>query len=427
MSRQLKNWLNAYIAYTNHNETPQQYNFWSGISAIAGAMQRKTYFDQFYFQWTPNFYIILVGPSGITKSTAIDNALDLLREVDGIHFGPDTMSWQALIDDLRNAQESVVDENGEFGTQSCLTFASREWGSLVNFKDSQFITVLTDLWDGKTGSWRKATVTKDHSIVANPWINMIAGTTPSWLADNIPRHVIGGGFTSRCIFVWGDKKKQLVPYPRTRMLQSEDQSWFKNLQKDLIIDLQSIAEITGEYVLDKEAEEYGVKWYEDLHTNPPNHLLLGNFEGYLARKQGHVHKVAMVLAASYKNERVITRDDLRKAVLLTDSIEADMPKVFGHIRSDGAGIRTEEVLRVLQVYRKVTRQFLYRIVFTNLQMPVKEFDEIIDSAVRAGVIKTSANTMIELNQELENPVQTLDTGGESASQEADPSPEDVDF
>ena len=423
MPRKLSNWLNAFVAYTSYNEAPQQYNFWSGVAAIAGALRRKVYIDQYYFRWTPNFYIILTGPSGMGKSVSIDSAMDLLHEVQGVYFGPDTMSWQALIDDLHKAEEMVEGNDGEYETQSCLTFSSMEWGSLVNFRDSQFISVLTDLWDGKTGSWRKATVTKAHSIVTNPWINMIAGTTPSWIADNVPSAVIGGGFTSRCVFVWGDKKKNIVSYPRRLVESQRGDTWIKGIKAELIHDLEAIALITGEYTLDKEAEEFGDAWYHRIQTSPPSHLLIGQFDGYLARKQGHVHKVAMVIAASYKDERVISSDDLQRAVLVVESLEADMARVFSNIRSDPGGVRVEEVLRVMQIHRKLTRPALFRLAFATLHMQEKEFNEIVNSAIAAGYVLAGAELMLEINPALDTRAQPFDTTGQTSSPEATPFPE----
>jgi len=73
-------------------------HFWTGVSTLAGALRRKVWVDMGYFKWFPNFYIILVAPPGIvSKSTTAGIGMSLLRQVPDIQFGPDVITWQALV------------------------------------------------------------------------------------------------------------------------------------------------------------------------------------------------------------------------------------------------------------------------------------------------------------------------------------------
>ncbi len=397
MPRKLKNWLDGYLAYTDFSEAPQHFHFWAGISVLAGALRRKVYMDQLIYRWSPNFYIIFVAPSGVaTKSTAMDAAMDLLREVEGIHFGPNSMTWQALVIELNRAEEKIPLPGGEYDSQACLTFASRELGSLIDFRDTKLVDVLVDLYDGKIGAWRKATQTYGNQIATNPWLNIAACTTPSWIAFNIPRQTIGGGFTSRCLFIYGEKKRRLIAYPKKEVSDLHSLSWFQSLRAELINDLGEIAQIAGEYELTPEAEAFGIKWYEEHWKTPPKNLIINNFDGYLARKQGHVHRVAMTVAAAYTNERRITLDDLVKAIALIDSLEPDMVKVFGHIHSDFSGQRTDEVMGIMRVYGELPRPILFQMAFGRTGIQKAEFDSIVDSACEAGALSQGANLLLRL-------------------------------
>ena len=65
-------WLKTYVAHMRFNEAPSSFHFWVGVGTIAGALRRKVWTDHLTYQYTPNFYIILVAPPGVaTKSTAI--------------------------------------------------------------------------------------------------------------------------------------------------------------------------------------------------------------------------------------------------------------------------------------------------------------------------------------------------------------------
>lgn len=95
--RKLKHWLKAYMNFTRASESPDAFHFWTGVGTIAGALRRRVWLDMRHFQWTPNIYIILVGPPGVAnKSTTVRIGSSLLSQVDGIHFGPQSMTWAIL-------------------------------------------------------------------------------------------------------------------------------------------------------------------------------------------------------------------------------------------------------------------------------------------------------------------------------------------
>ena len=79
MPRLLPDWIAAYCEYTQHNEAPVALHFWTAISVIGAALRRKVQFNQIYYKWRPNFYVIFIAPPGIvTKSTTMNPGLELL-------------------------------------------------------------------------------------------------------------------------------------------------------------------------------------------------------------------------------------------------------------------------------------------------------------------------------------------------------------
>ena len=114
MSRIFPNWLDAYTQYTSDLEAPLRVHFWVGVSTIAGALRRRVWIEQPKFDWTPNFYIVLVGPPGVIgKSTCMSAGIGLLEQIKGIHFGPDSLTWQALGKDLESANEVLTLGSGD--------------------------------------------------------------------------------------------------------------------------------------------------------------------------------------------------------------------------------------------------------------------------------------------------------------------------
>lgn len=361
-NRHLSDWIKSYMSYSSYAEAPDKMHFWVAVSTIAGALRRRVWIDQGYFQWTPNFYIIFVAPPGIvSKSTTLSIGMKLLKSIEGIKFGPDAVTWPALTQALADAKEDALMEDGTYHPMCCITIASSEFGTFLNPNDREMIDVLVSLWDGQLGVWEKRTKTQGSDRIENPWINIAACTTPGWIAGNFPEYLIGGGFTSRCIFVFAKEKRRLVAYPASA-LPSE----FLSLQKDLIHDLEAISILRGAYHLTPEAIQWGTAWYERHYKDPNRELNNDRFAGYLARKQTHIHKLAMVLSAAYKDDLIITAEDLQKASMIITSLEADMPQVFELIGVEGAAKFSTEVVNVVRSHSEISVSDLFRICFKTM-------------------------------------------------------------
>jgi len=374
--RKCEDWLKSYVAFNALNETPDHFHFWTGVSVVAGALRRKVWLDMGYFQWTPNFYIILVAPPGIAgKSTSIGIGQRLLAQVDGIRFGPAAMTWQALLPELADAQEAYPLPNGELLTMSCLSFFISELGTCVDFSDRKLIDVLVDLWDGRDG-WVKATATRGRESVEGPWINMIACTTPQWLADNLPKNTIMGGFSSRCIWLFANTKKRLVPYPKLEMdLRKQD------IHPDLLHDLQQIARLSGEFHMTPGAIEVGSDWY---YRNSERLMKAqgGSMSGYWARMQTHIHKLAMVLSAARRNDLAITEKDLSDAITIVESLEQSINPITRTLDTTETMMAAADIVRVVHQRGRVRRSELYQMFFHR--MTSREFSDLLDSAIAAG-------------------------------------------
>jgi len=380
--RRLKNWLESYLQYTKYSEAPEKFHFWAGVSAVAGALRRRVWIDQVYFQWTPNFYIVFVAPPGIvSKSTTAGIAMRLLKQVPDVRFGPDAVTWQALTDALAKSTEEVPGPDGLGHPMSCITISSSEFGTFMDPRDREMVDVMVSLWDGQLGTWEKVTKTQGSDLIVNPWINMNACTTPAWIAENFPKYMVGGGFTSRCVFVYAEEKRHLVAYP-SRHVPTE----LKELEKDLVHDLEMISQLFGEYKLTPEALQYGEDWYAEHYADTRGHTEQDNQKaGYKARKQTHIHKLAIILAAARHTDLVIEKEDLEEAGRIITDLEAEMPKVFQLIGQSDSARFTEAVYGVVCKHNAVDRSVLVRELSRTLSS--REIEEGIKTCMDAGMIR----------------------------------------
>ena len=377
MPRSLDNWLLSYLDYTKHLEAPDIFHFFSGIATIAGALRGKTWIDMTYWKWKPNFFIIFVAPPGvIAKSTTIGIGEELLSEIDGIHFGPHSATWQGLTKSLLAARDVVELPGGKSEEHSPITIIASELGTFLDPKNKEMIDVLVDLWDGRSRPWRRHTSYEGEIEIPNPWINFIGATTPSWINENFPEYAIGGGFVSRTVFVYGEKKRHYEAYPGRKM-QIDN-----TLRQKLVEDLAIIANMKGPFTLTDDAYEWGTKWYEE-HCQTIESASDDRLTGYLARKQTHIHKLAMILSAARADDMRITASDLTKALRIMDAMEASLYKVFSHIAGSPLVRATQILIKTLARHDTINEKALWRLVMHT--MSLDEFSRALDGIVKAGL------------------------------------------
>lgn len=383
----LTNWLKGYIHYTRMSESPLPFHFWTGVSTIAGALRRQVWIDERHFQWTPNFYIFLVGPPGVVaKSTSINPGMRLLERLK-VPFGPPSMTWQALTESLQEAiyEREYFDVHTKRThklTMSAITIPVSELGTFLRLDDPAFVDVLIDLWDSRIGEWGHRTKTAGDIRIKNPWLNIIGCTTPAWMQANVPEKMIGGGLMSRVVFVYADQKRRLVAYPSEEVSTADH----ADIENHLFTDLCEIASLAGEYKRTAAATKWGTEWYAEHHdpAKRPVHLASDRYSGYLARKQTHIHKLAMVLAAAEGSDLLLDERHLSTAAQIITSVEPDMQKAFESIGVVDEARRTKEIVNYVRYYRKITTAELWALCSRNMQM--RDFRETITAAVSGGQI-----------------------------------------
>jgi hypothetical protein len=360
--RNFTSWLSAYSEWTAASEAPNQFHVWTAIGVLAGAMRRYVYRDESTFKWISNFYIVLCAPPGVaTKSTTMALGEKLLRQVPGMDIGPSSTTWQRMIQRMAQAHRFTTltgNWNDDWFLSSSMTVFASELGSFFDPSNREQSDILTDLWDGRD-QWAKETKEHGNDMLTNPWINIVACTTPAWLSDNFPEKLIGGGLASRIVWVYGEKKRRLVPYPSQEL---GDWKKHKELEEKLVEDLLMISELRGQFQMTPEAIEWGTAWYNKYWQERPPHLQSDRYSGYFGRRQTHLHKIAMVVAVSQRQELIITKQDLEIADSLLLSMEPSMLNVFASIGSSPAGRCSKEIIVVLSQSGSLMLRALWRLI-----------------------------------------------------------------
>lgn len=382
-SRHFPNWLKAFTDYASVGEAPLKFYFWTGVSTIAGALRRRVWFDMGHFRWTPNFYIILVAPPGIvSKTTTIDIGRRLLVKVPGINLGPDALTWQSLVQSLAKATELVILSDGTKFEMSAITLYSGELGTLLDPKDRQMVDALVSLWDARD-SFDKTTKTSGSDHLSFPWLNLIACTTPSWISEHLPEYMAGGGLMSRCIFLYSDKKNKYVAYPYTTL-----PSGWHHMGALLIEDLAAISGLSGPFQMAPEALQWGEAWYRE-HWGGNGLEGDSHYLGYRARKQTHLHKLAMIISASQRSNLTIELEDLILAEQMLMALEKDSSRVFANV---GIAPTSRGQNELIETLHRIGGHGMKREIFHSLikHLDWTQYERAIETCIKAGAIRQVA-------------------------------------
>jgi hypothetical protein len=355
-------------------------HFFAGVSAIAGALRRKVWIDNIRFCWYPSFYIVFVADPGIvSKSSTADIAMELLKEVPGIRFGPDSVTWQSLVTSFASACE-MFEFNQEFYPMSPVTFSSSEFGSLLDLYNQEMINLFIELWDGKK-KYDKQTKMSGCDVIEAPWINLLACTTPSWIATNMTNLATAGGLTSRTLYVFANRKEQLIAHPRKAAPGN-----VAKLRERLIQDLEHISlNLCGTFTFTEEAEAWETAWYEELWNVIYQPQLPDWRKGYIARKQTHLNKLAMILSVARDDSMQITLEDFQLADMMLRTLEQSMEHVFMHVGKSSDAVQSSKLMAYVQLHREAPYEECYRMLHSAFP-DARDFEGIVAGCIKAGYL-----------------------------------------
>ena len=326
--RNFENFLDAYLQYADDGFVPPQFNLWSGLSLIAGALERKVWLPwNSTFAYYPNIYVLLVSLPGVGKSTALNKAVDLMTELhqrEGtLNIIPSQVTEAKFIELLGEAR--TFDFGGKLIYQSSgFYWASEASNSLKNVY-GDFLACLTDFYDCPR-FWEKATKKDDKITLRNVSLNLLAGSTFDYLGKLVTDENIMGGFASRLIYVV--HREKLV---RKQKFQLGDLEAVNPAREDfkrkLLEDLTQIHTMVGPFRADHEFGAAWEKWYPEFEDRRQSHPS-EKMQSLLVRTNTNLLKTAMLFSAARSNDRILTLDDWDCARTVLEPIEQELPSIF---------------------------------------------------------------------------------------------------
>ena len=370
MKRKLDDWLTGYIDYTENTESHLSYRIWTGIGVLSGALRRQVWMnwpDPIY----PNQYIVLVGPSSQSrKSQAINPGKALLRELT-VPVLPDDNTPESIIQYLESkCQDTFYYEGRQFISTTATAF-STELSVFTGNKNTRFLVYLTD-WYDSANRWERQTKHQGYDELIGLCFNLVGATADRWFPYILTEEAIGGGFTSRCMFIVEQDRGKIIADPNLHKPPDK-------LKQELVFDLEQISMLVGEIKFDTEAYDRYTSWYlqtaeeEGKGTWAVKDPL---FRGYCARRATHIKKIAMAISVSEGEDLIITLEQFERAMAIMTAAEDNMSNLFSTFGTANYVGQTTDVMNFIRSHHRVSKSEIMR-----------QFYRSVDSTILEAVIK----------------------------------------
>jgi hypothetical protein len=265
-----------------------------------------------------------------------------------------------------------------------MTGAFEELAVFLGEGNIQLLATLTNWYDARD-HWTYETKHQGTDEIVGVCFNILASLADDWVPMCIPPTAIGGGFTSRVVFIVENEKSKVIPNPNLIKIDQK-------LSEDIEHDLQLIFAIQGEYAFTPDGQKIYESWYSETERQAKDGKLAikdPRFSGYNSRRATHVKKIAMALSASRGEDRLMTRADFERALRMLEDAELNMTSVFGRV---GISPNAQILPTVMEFIRKrgsVSKKDLMLNFYRDLDK--RGLDEIEEALILMRLIRVESD------------------------------------
>lgn len=368
--------LTNFLEWASGDETPENYNAWAALSALGSIVGRKVWLMNGRFMVLPNLYVVLLGPPGNAKTTAMKRAQKVVR-----HFGPeipfsaDCQTKESICKEMP-AGEKSLQVNGDVIPWTPYSMFITELSHLLGgqHQSMHMIDFLTTIYDKAPEDYDAKTKNKGNDSIKCPLLNLLACTTPEWVTLYLKQDIISGGFTRRALFINEEWSHKRIPRP----VESPAQTAAFNR---CLLEAEEIFEAKGELVWHPDTARLYDEWYVSLDI--PQDLDVRSFH---KSKHNQVLKIGILVAtATHPHDLVFLPSDFETAVGIVDSIGAKLGAVF---RGMGRNELKHVIHKALDLLEGSVKG----------EMKEKQFRTALYAHAKAAEIEEVVNEMLRSNQ-----------------------------
>lgn len=348
-----------YVDYTLHSEAPLAYHVFSIMCAAGNVINRRIWFDMGYYRLYPTLGIIILGPSGIKKTSATNIAIGILQELALTKIYSEKLTPEALIDAMKG--DNAV---GLVYAPEMAVFLSK---AQYNEGLVQLITRFMDCPD----VWESGTIGRGRTVLRNVAISSAMCSTPDWFVSSTPADSFGGGFIARNLLIVQETSARCEPIP-----DPGDTS----ARKRIVEFLARLHEPEGQIAFGRVGFACYDNWYRtdhQLEVANPEHELLAT---YYNRKPDHAKRLAIIFHMAEHGTFELCHVCFERALELLRWTEQFLPEMLSKMFITETGETQEQVLRIIHATQPIThsalvRKMAYKISAAELRMVINSLKE----------------------------------------------------
>ena len=376
-----KNFFSLYFEYCADTEVPEFFSRWAAMSLIGTYLGRSFSFKHGHFSVYPNIYCMLIGSPGTRKSTAIKLARNILKKAGYETIAADKTTKEKFLLDLAGEPDFIPEQQGRKKSQSLndydlttlnifgdtddtsdkeILIAADEFNDFIGLGNHDFISLLGNLWD-YNGVYTNRIKSGKSVSINNPTISILGGNTPTGFALAFPVEILGQGFFSRLLLIYGEPNGKRITFPKPPCPEQT---------AALVEYLHQIKKVcAGQATLSKGAEKLLDKIYK-TQTHPIEDV---RFTSYSNRRFTHLLKLCLIVTAARLSKTITSQDVLYANTILTHT-EHLMPNALGEF---GKSRNSDIVHKVMQVLDEADSVLCLQEIWKHV---VQDLDKITDLA-----------------------------------------------
>ncbi len=382
-----EDFFSSYLAYTSETEVPAIFNRWAAISGIGAFLGRQYYFQHGHFTIQPNTYCMLIGSPGTRKSTAIKLMKKLLTDSGYTTIAADKSTKEKFLLDLAGetgegksllSPDELLDQN-LFGDSDDLKqdaemfIMADEFNDFFGNGNIEFISLLGTLWD-YSGTYRNRIKNGTSVNIHNPTVSILGGNTPTGFSLAFPTEILGQGFFSRILLIYGEPNGKRITFPKP---PDPEHTRF------LIEYLRRIKQSSfGPANLTRSAELLLEKIYTSAST-----IEDVRFESYYTRRFSHLLKLCLITSAARCSKDISECDVIHANTILTHT-ERLMPKALGEFGKAKHSDVSHKIIQLLDSSHEIlTFKQIWKHVSNDLEK-MADLATLVQNLIAADKIQT---------------------------------------
>lgn len=318
-----ESWFTDWMKVWPLAESPKSYILFSGMGCLGAALGRRIYFSLDVHKVYPLLNLLLIGPSGIGKSTAMrDIAVNHLIPQLPEDLKPNLLTGkstkEAIHQDLVVCPKSII-----LASELANLFSKEKY-------NEGMIPYFTDLLD--LAPARVRTKSGGNMVIQRPECCVMGGSTKQWLQDMLPNNAGEGGFLPRFLIVKEDYKFQRIADPR-RHMTDEQRAELAAQREKVFYDFTRLVRVNEGLIdfADYEASDAYTSWYDTFVPES------GSLAPFAARAGAHVLRLALLLAVSCGRSN-ISVEDVRSAICLYSYANNRLSEIVVPLSVDGKNV-----------------------------------------------------------------------------------------